>query len=382
LSYEEQGAAALEGEPEPMPGVDPPAGPPRRSRRERARAWRTPLMIALPVLLIVVALVLYLTGGRYVATDDAYVQSARASVASNVSGQVVEVDVHDNQFVHKGDALFRLDPRPFEVAVEQSQARLATAQQDISAAQASYTQRGADVQAGQSGLAYAQREFKRQAALAAAGVSSQSQLDAAGQAVNDAKARLAGAQAAEANALAMLGGKESAPITGRAEVRSAQAAVDTAKLDQDYGVIRALQDGVVAKVDQLQVGDFVTAGQPLFTLAAPRLWVEANFKEDQLAHMRPGQAATVKIDAYPGQAYRLYVASFSPGTGNSFSVLPAENATGNWVKVVQRLPVRLDFDEDISRIRVPLAAGLSAKVTVDTAYRRQLFGFGLNHRAR
>jgi membrane fusion protein (multidrug efflux system) len=309
------------------------------------------------------------------------VQSARASVASNVSGQVVEVDVHDNQFVHKGDALFRLDPRPFEVAVEQSQARLATAQQDISAAQASYTQRGADVQAGQSGLAYAQREFKRQAALAAAGVSSQSQLDAAGQAVNDAKARLAGAQAAEANALAMLGGKESAPITGRAEVRSAQAAVDTAKLDQDYGVIRALQDGVVAKVDQLQVGDFVTAGQPLFTLAAPRLWVEANFKEDQLAHMRPGQTATVKIDAYPDHDYRLRVASLSPGTGNSFSVLPAENATGNWVKVVQRLPVRLDFEEDVSRIRVPLAAGLSAKVTVDTAYRRELFGFGLNRRA-
>ena len=338
-------------------------------------------MLAAPILLIALALYLYLGGGRYVSTDDAFVQSARATVASNVTGQVVEVDVRENQFVHAGDLLFRLDPRPFEVAVEQATAEVATSRQNIQANQASYQQRAAEVQAAQSALMYAQKELVRQTAMAASGVSSQSQLDTAAQAVANAKANLVAAQQQQANVLASLGGQAAGDLAQSAAVRTAQAALDRAKLSQSYGSVRALQDGIVTRVEQVQVGDFVTAGQPLFTLAAPRLWVEANFKEDQLRYMRPGQPATVRIDAYPDQTYRLHVASLSPGTGNSFSVLPPENATGNWVKVVQRLPVRMVFDEDVADIRAPLAAGLSAKVTVDTAHQRTLFGYGLNHRA-
>ncbi len=385
MSYVDEGAAAVQGETGPVAGTGGAGAPPerrRRSTRERAQRWRLPLMLAAPVLIVLAALYLYLAGGRYAATDDAYVQSARATVASNVPGQVVEIDVHENQFVHSGDVLFRLDPRPFDVAVEQSQAELATASQNIQASQASYAQRGAEIQAAQSALMYAQKELARQTAMAASGVSSQSQLDAAAQAVANDKAQLAAAQQQQANVLASLGGQANGPLAGNASVRTAQAAVDRAKLNQAYGVVRALQDGIVTRVEQLQVGDFVNAGQALFTLAAPRLWVEANFKEDQLAYMRPGQPGTVKIDAYPDQVYQVHVASLSPGTGNSFSVLPAENATGNWVKVVQRLPVRLVFDEDTADIRAPLAAGLSAKVTVDTAHRRTLFGYGLNHKAR
>ncbi|WP_174299716.1 HlyD family secretion protein [Caulobacter sp. S45] len=382
MSYVEEGAAAVQGEAEPGAGAaDPSSGALRTSTRLRAQGWRLPLLILAPVLILLLALYLYLNGGRYAATDDAYVQSARATVASNVPGQVVEIDVRENQFVHAGDVLFRLDPRPFDVAAEQSQAELASAQQNIQASQASYAQRGAEIEAAQSALLYANKELVRQQAMAASGVSSQSQLDAAAQAVANDKAQLAAARQQQANILASLGGQANGPLAQNASVRTAQAAVDRAKLNQAYGVVRALQDGVVTKVEQLQVGDFVNAGQALFTLAAPRLWVEANFKEDQLAYMRPGQPGTVKIDAYPAQTYRVHVASLSPGTGNSFSVLPAENATGNWVKVVQRLPVRLVFDDDTADIRAPLAAGLSAKVTVDTAHQRKLFGYGLNHRA-
>ena len=381
MTFEAEGAAAVEGKTTPL--VDPigTAPPERRSARERAQRFRLPLMLGAPVLLIALALFLYLTGGRYVATDDAYVQSARATVASNVAGQVVEVDVHENQFVRTGDVLFRLDPRPFDVMAEQATAELATSRQNIQASQASYQQRVAEVQAAQSALTYAEKELARQTAMAASGVSSQSQKDAAAQAVANDKAQLASAQQQQANILASLGGQANGDLTQNAAVRTAQAALDRAKLNQAYGTVRALQDGIVTKVEQVQVGDFVNAGQALFTLAAPRLWVEANFKEDQLRYMRPGQPATVKIDAYPDRLYHLHVASLSPGTGNSFSVLPAENATGNWVKVVQRLPVRLVFDQDVADIRVPLAAGLSAKVTVDTAHQRTLFGYGLNHRA-
>ena len=384
MSYVEEGAAAVQGDTAPIAGTGGTAVAPasrRRSTRERAQAWRLPLMLVLPMLMILVALYLYLAGGRYVATDDAQIQSARATVASNLSGQVVEIDVRENQFVHAGDVLFRLDARPTEVAVEQAQAELATARQGVSASQASFQQRGAEILAAQAALFYAQRELARQTAMAASGVSSLSQRDAAAQAVANDKAQLAGAQQQQAQVLASLGGQSNGPLAQTAAVRTAQAALDRAQLNRAYGEVRALQDGIVTRVEQLQVGDFVAAGQALFTLAAPRLWVEANFKEDQLAYMRPGQPATVRIDAYPDRLYRLHVASLSPGTGNSFSLLPAENATGNWVKVVQRLPVRLVFDEDTADIAAPLAAGLSAKVSVDTAHRRTLFGYGLNHRA-
>ncbi len=374
-AYEEDGAAALQG----AAGSRPMTAAPRGA--SLAQRLRLPLLLAAPVLVVIAALYVYLTGGRYVATDDAYVQSARGAVAANVSGQVVEVDVRENQFVHAGDVLFRLDSRPYDVAVEQAEAELVSAKEGVSATQASLGQTGDEVTAAKDTLDYDQRELTRQTAMAASGVSSQQQLDAAAHAVDSARSALAAAKQRQANVLATLGGAADGPIAAYANVKRAAAALDRAKLNQSYATVRALQDGIVTKVEQLQVGDYVNAAQPLFDLVAPRLWVEANFKENQLSYMRPGQPATVKIDAYPGRLYHVHIASLSPGTGNSFSVLPAENATGNWVKVVQRLPVRLVFDGDVSDIHVPLAAGLSATVTVDTAHQRTLFGYGLNHHA-
>ncbi len=382
-AYEQDGSAALGAEVEPSLREDAQPGAAARGRRPSAgRLLRLPLMLVAPIVIIAVALYLYLSGGRFVSTDDAFVQSARVTISTQVPGQVSEIDVRENQFVHAGQVLFRLDSRALDVAAEQAQAEFASAQQGVQASQASYSQQGAQVQAAQATLSYDIKELARQRAMTASGVSSQQQLDAAAHAVDEARAGLAAAQQQQAGVLANLGGQATGAAGGYAAVRQAQAAVDRARLNQSYTVVRAPQDGIATRVEQLQVGDYVNAAQGLFELAAPRLWVEANFKENQLAYVRPGQPATVKIDAYPGRTYRLHVASLSPGTGNSFSVLPAENATGNWVKVVQRLPVRLVFDEDPSSIRVPLAAGLSANVTVDTAHRRTLFGYGLNHRAR
>jgi membrane fusion protein (multidrug efflux system) len=338
------------------------------------RRLRLPLLIGAPVIVVLACLFLYLTGGRYQSTDDAFIQSARVDVSANVAGRVIALPIHENQRVKQGDVLFRLDPAPIDTAVAQAAAELASARQNITGASATYQQRTVELAAAQTTLAYQEKELVRQKALTASGVSSQAQLDAQVQAVAVAKANVAGAEQAQANALATLAGNPNGAPGDNPAVRQAQANLDRAKLNQAYTVVRAPQDGTVTKVEQLQVGDYINAAQPVFSLVAPRVWVEANFKEDQLTYMRPGQGATFKIDAYPGVVFHGRVESLSPGTGSSFALLPAENATGNWVKVVQRLPVRISIDNPPADL--PLHAGLSVTAKVDTAHHRHLFGDG------
>jgi len=306
-----------------------------------------------------------------VSTDDAYVQAARVDISTNVPGRVVEVDVHENQRVAFGQQLFRLDPRIFDTAATEAVAQLAVARANLSGQEATVGQRQAELKQADSNLDFQSRELARQKTLAAAGVSSQQQLSTQSAAMDAAKAQVEAARQALANAIAVLGGAKTSAGASPA-VRQAQAALQRAQLDQSYGVIQAPQAGTVTKVDQLQVGDYVNAAQPLFSLVANRMWIEANFKEDQLAHMKVGQRATVKVDAFPKARITGRVESLSPGTGSSFALLPAENATGNWVKVVQRLPVRIALDPLPSG--TDLHIGLSAKVSVDTEQRRSLFG--------
>jgi membrane fusion protein (multidrug efflux system) len=213
----------------------------------------------------------------------------------------------------------------------------------------------------QDSLAYANRELARQKELAAGGVASQQQLDQAKNAADEAKSRLLVAQ--QQAAAAHTQAADAGPIDAHPAVMQAQAALDRAKLAMSYTVIRAPQDGVTAKVEQIQLGSYITAAQPLFWLVSGRPYVEANFKEDQLAKMRVGQPADLEIDALKGQKLTGRVSSFSPGAGSTFSILPAQNATGNWVKVVQRLPVRIEFDQAPP---ATASAGLSARVKVDT----------------
>jgi membrane fusion protein (multidrug efflux system) len=350
-----------------MPGYSTAAPP----RRPLARRLRWPLLIGGPALLAIGILILWLNGGRYVSTDDAYVQAARVDISSNVAGRVVEVDVHDNQRVAFGQQLFRLDPRLFDTASAEASAELAAARANLGGQEATVAQRRAELRQAASNLDYQTRELARQKTLAAAGVSSQQQLSAQTEAVESARAQVDAAKQALDSDIAKLGGVRAAAGANPA-VRQAQAALQRAQLDQSYGVIQAPQAGIVTKVDQLQVGDYINAAQPLFSLVADRMWVDANFKEDQLAHMRIGQRATVKVDAFPKVKITGRVESFSPGTGSSFALLPAENATGNWVKVVQRLPVRIALDP-LPR-GTHLEIGLSAKVSVDTEQRRSLLG--------
>ncbi len=332
-----------------------------RRPRTLGQRLRWPLMIGVPLLILAGVGFVVLTGGKSETTDNAYVQSSRTAISTSIDGRVVEIAVRENQPVKKGQVLFRLDPADYQVAVSEAEAALAQARFDVQGKRAVYAQRLADLAAVQETASYAQREAARQRDLAAAGVATRAQADEARHAADQAQRQIAVVKQQIATALADLGGGGDTPTERQPKVLEAAARLERAKLDRSYAAVVAPADGVVAKVEQLQAGARVTASQPVFWLISGQPWVEANFKEDQLAHMRVGQPATVKVDAYD-KPLKAHVASFSPGTGSSFALLPAENATGNWVKVVQRLPVRLTLDQAPP---ANLSAGLSAKATVD-----------------
>jgi membrane fusion protein (multidrug efflux system) len=339
-----------------------------RTARRRARLrWS---LMSLGVLVVAIgALVAWLKGGRYATTDDAYVQAARSTISSNVTGQVMTIAVHDNQRVHKGDVLFQLDAAPFRIAVEEAEAKMENAALQIDAGRAAYLAELALIRSAEDNAALQQKEFDRIAELRKSGIATASQYDQAQHTLVAARQQVASLGQQAASIKAMLGDYQQ-----RAEhpmVAQSRAELDRAELNLAYTTIRAPDDGIVTKVEQLQVGDTISAGAPVFALISTRdVWIEANFKEDQLARMRTGQPASIEIDTYRGHEFKARVASLSPGTGSQFSVLPPENATGNWVKVVQRLPVRLEVDAPDPEL--PMHTGLSATVKVDTGHRRTL----------
>jgi len=337
--------------------VDPNAGKPSFLRR-----YRWPLMVGGPLVILAIVAWFVITGGRYQSTDDAYVQIAKAPVAPSIAGRVTDIYVHENQVVRKGQLLFRLDSRDFQANAAAAQAQLAGARQQLAAERAAYQQQQANISLAQEAVSFADRELARQRQLAAAGVASQQQVDQAVHAAKQARDQLAGARQQAAQALAALGGNPSGPDGSNPAVMQAQANLARAALNVSYTEVVAPADGIVTRVDQMPVGTYLNASQTGFWLLSGQPWVEANYKEDQLAHMRIGQPAEIKIDAYP-EALHGHVASFSPGTGQAFSPLPAQNATGNWVKVVQRLPVRIEFDRQPPDMAA--RAGLSAHVKVD-----------------
>jgi len=339
-----------------------------RSSRPLRQRLRLPLMLAGPIVVLIGASWWYLTSGRIVSTDDAYVQAARTMVSTDISGRVVAIAVHDNERVTQGQLLFQLDDRPYRIAVEDATAQLAAARLQVTALKATYRQKSADSAGAEETLSYQQREFERQRQLASSGVASRAVFDQVQNAVAVARQRVASTQSDIANILAQLGGNPDIPVEQHPSVQRAQAALDKAELDLSYTTVHAHESGIVTKVEQLQLGSYVTASTPVFAIVSDRIWIEANFKETELTHMRAGQSATVEIDTYPGVEFAAKIVSLSPGTSLTFSLLPPENATGNWVKVVQRLPVRLAlerYDPDLL-----LHAGLSVSVDVDTQYRR------------
>ena len=329
--------------------------------RTRRRPWRLILLVSVPLLLLAVGGYMWLTSGRYVSTDNAYVQQDMVSVAPEVNGVITEVLVHENQRVHRGDVLFRIDPRPFRIALANAEAQISGAEVQVGQLEARSAGTAADIQGAEANLQYAQGEFDRYAELMRRGFTTRATYSEKLHDVQEARQRLSNARATAQTAQSALrgGGEDSQPAVAAARVLREQALLNLSRTE-----VRAPADGIVSQTDRLQVGATAVTGVPVLTLVrSATTYVEANYKETDLANMFVGQPAEVSIDAYPGVAIRGHVASIGAGTGSQFSVLPAQNASGNWVKVRQRVPVRIAIDGDPGR---PMLAGLSAQITVDT----------------
>lgn len=346
------------------------AAPPAPLARDWRDRVRRPLLLAGPLLAIAAACYYYFGAGASQSTDDAYVMAARVQVSANIAGRVSEVAVTDNQPVRRGELLFRLDDVPLKIAVQEAVAQLATAGLQVRTLKANFLKPQAELIAVRQTLAFRQRELDRLRRLQNSGIASQVQVDRAANALDEARGMVVTKQQECAAVASQLGGNPYVAPEKHPMVMQAQANLDRARLNLSYVEVRAPMDGVVTRVEQLQVGSYVAAMTPVFALVSTDdVWIEANFKENQLGSMRPGQDAVVRIDSIRGRKFRARVASVSPGTGSQFSLLPPENASGNWVKVVQRVPVRIEL---IDSHHPPLHAGLSAAVDVDTSVRAGL----------
>jgi membrane fusion protein (multidrug efflux system) len=325
--------------------------------------------MAVVPLLVAIGAVVYWQGlqGK-VSTDNAYVQQDKVSISPEVGGKIVEVAVKEGQWVEAGDLLFRIDPEPFKLQIQQADAQIAAAQANVTALANSSDLSGADISGAREDIGFAQAKLARQQALWNRGFTTKADLEAAQHAVAQAREELRSAQARQEEARAKLANGAQVPGENP-QVAAGRAARAEAELNLARSTVRAPSSGRVAQADRLLLGQYIVQGLPVLTLVeSGNTYVEANFKETDLAHMEVGQPAELSFDAYPNLKLKGHVAFIGAGTGSEFSVLPAQNATGNWVKVIQRVPVRIAIDEKSKR---PLIAGLSTEVTVFTDGRKR-----------
>jgi membrane fusion protein (multidrug efflux system) len=336
--------------------------PPRRTAAARVR--KIALMAVVPLLLVAGAVSYYVANDHYVSTDNAYVRQDKVSISAELSGRIVEVGVKENEPVKAGQLLFHIDPEPYRIAMAQADATIAAAQVKVIGAETEYQTTSVDIASAREGVAFYTEEYRRQSELMRSGFTTRARFEAAEHALSDARAKLANAQGEAIKARAALATGSAAPGVNPAvlagQVQKRQAAYNLTKTEA-----RAPVAGIVSQADRLQIGQMMTQGLPAVSIVvSDRSWVEANFKETDLKNMRVGQPAELSLDAYPDITLRGHIASIGAGTGSEFSVLPAQNANGNWVKVTQRIPVRIAIDSKASR---PLIAGLSTHVRIDTS---------------
>lgn len=325
---------------------------------------RLALMTGVPLLLVAAGGWFWLTGGRYEDTDNAYVQQAKVSLSADVAGRVSAVKVVENQTVKAGDVLFTLDPQPYQIALSQANAALATARVNVEQLKVSYGTAQAQLKSSQDTLAIRKAAFDRQSTLVTQGINANATLDDTKLAYQQAQSSVDLANQQVAAATAALAGDPNIVTDTHPAVLAAQAAVEQAQRDLTKTTVAAPSDGIVANVSSLNVGQFIAAGTTIASLVESQAtWIQANFKETQLTELKVGQPVAIHIDAYPGVLHGS-IDSLGAATGSEFSLIPAQNATGNWVKVVQRLPVRiaLPSDPEIAMLKT----GMSATVSVDT----------------
>ena len=329
---------------------------PEQAQSAKRRWLRPLLMLIVPALLLLGGAYYWISSGGKVSTDNAAVKQDIVSVSAQVNGPVISVAVKSGDRVKRGDVLFRIDPAPFRVALEQAHAQLAAARLQTSQLRTQAAGTGADITGAQANLGIKQNALSRQATLLKRGFTTRADYEDALNEVRAAETSLADARARAANAHAAIAPGEQPSIA------QAQAAVDKARLDLSRTEVRAPMDGTIANADRLQVGQMAVQGLGMLSLVHDQTaWVEANFKEKDVGKMVPGQRARIEIDAYPGTEFKAHVQSVGAGTGSEFAIIPAQNANGNWVKVTQRVPVRIAFDGNPNK---PLIAGLSTHVTV------------------
>jgi membrane fusion protein (multidrug efflux system) len=374
---DEKDAAKLEME-QPTPAAQPAiaAPPPVETlavpQKKKSRSLRLLLMVSVPLILVAAGGYYWVTGGRYEETENANLQQATLSIAANVPGRIVEVNVADNKPVKKGDVLFAVDPEPYKIALAQADAAVANARLGVEQLRSAYRQAQAKELSASSEVTYAQSQYDRAVDLVKKGINPQSTLDQARNDLDKAKQDLSVAVQGIDSAKAALDGNPDIATDQHPTVLAALAARDKAAFDLSQATVRAPDDGVAYKAASFRVGQYVGVGTPLFALVETGdTWIDANFKETQLTRMKPGQKAEVVLDTYPDKTFEATVQAIGAGTGAQFSLLPAQNATGNWVKVTQRIPVRLQLDDKDAELA--LRAGMSASVTVDTGVSR---GFG------
>ena len=333
---------------------------------------RTVFLIVIPLLAICVGLYLYAAGGRYVSTDNAYVKANIIIIIPEVSGRVTSVLVSDNQAVEANDVLIQLDSSPLEITLNRARAQMAVIRTELESLRADYGETVVQEQLAKDKVRYLDRRYKRQRKLLKQGLSSEEKHDEAKHNLQVARREVQIIEQRVQRVLAQLAGNERLPVDQHPRYLTAQTTYDQAAVDLKATTIRAPASGIVSNM-KLQVGEYAQAGKPVFSLIQNQpIWVEANLKETQLTHIQPGQQATIVVDAYPDKIWESVVSSIAPATGAEFSILPPQNASGNWVKVVQRIPINLVITDQAGGPQ--LRAGMTVSVRIDTRRKRELSG--------
>ena len=355
--------------PEVMPPEEPRGGAVAASAPAPKKSWRRPLMFALLPVALVVGGYLYVTGGAVMSTDNAYVQADMVGLSTDVAGIVTQVLVHDNQKVAKGDILFKLDPLQFQLVLDRAEAQIGNTRNDLVALQASYRNMQAQVEQAQKDVDFNMVNFQRQEQLIANNFTPKATYDAARNTLQGSQQKLASLQQQLAGLAANLNGDPDASIENHPKYKDAVAARNEAARQLAHTVVRAPFAGIVTNVPSLQPGQYLAAAATGFNIVSTdHVWVQASPKETELTYVRPGQKATVEVDSYPGQQWTGTVDSISPASASSFSLLPAENTSGNWVKVVQRIPMRVSVDNAPGKPQ--LRVGMSVELSVATGHER------------